>query len=63
LGQIVAYLDPGSGSMLLQALLGGLAGIAVTFKLFGKRILDFIVPSRRKQAEEGTTSSTETDPA
>jgi hypothetical protein len=63
LGQIVAYLDPGSGSMLLQALLGGLAGIAVTFKLFGKRILDFIIPSRRKQAEESTTASTETDPA
>ena len=26
---VEAYLDPGSGSMLLQALLGGFAGIAV----------------------------------
>jgi hypothetical protein len=34
-------LDPGTGSVLLQALLGGLAGLAVTFKLFGRRILDF----------------------
>jgi len=61
LGQIVAYLDPGSGSMLLQALLGGLAGLAVTFKMFGSRILDWIVPSRRKAAEEASAS--ETDPA
>jgi hypothetical protein len=62
LGQIVAYLDPGSGSMLLQALLGGIAGAAVAFKMFGKRILDFIVPSRRRRAEE-TAAGTETDPA
>ena len=30
---VEAYLDPGSGSMLLQALLGGFAGIAVITKL------------------------------
>jgi len=29
-----AYLDPGSGSMLLQLLLGGVAGIAIIFKLY-----------------------------
>ena len=38
---VLGYLDPGTGSVLLQALLGGLAGLAVTFKLFGRRILDF----------------------
>lgn len=36
---LLAYLDPGSGSMLLQVLLGGIAGIAVSIKMFGKRIL------------------------
>lgn len=36
--RLFAYLDPGSGSMLLQVLLGGLAGIAVSIKMFGKRI-------------------------
>ena len=60
--EIVAYLDPGSGSMLLQALLGGIAGLAVTFKMFGKRILDFIIPSRRREAE-GSGTASETDPA
>lgn len=33
-----AYLDPGSGSMLLQLLLGGFAGIAMVFKLYWERI-------------------------
>jgi hypothetical protein len=36
--ELLAYLDPGSGSMLLQVLLGGIAGIAVSIKMFGKRI-------------------------
>ena len=29
---ILAYLDAGSGSLLLQALIGGLAGVAVFLK-------------------------------
>jgi hypothetical protein len=63
MGQVVlAYLDPGSGSMLLQALLGGIAGLAVAFKMFGRRILDFILPSRRRAAESARSAS-ETDPA
>jgi hypothetical protein len=36
--KVFAYLDPGSGSMLLQMLLGGLAGVVVAIKMFGKRI-------------------------
>lgn len=37
--QVYAYLDPGSGSVLLQALLGGVAGTIVAAKLYGHRIL------------------------
>lgn len=37
--RIFAYLDPGTGSIVLQALLGGIAGAAVTLKLFGRRIV------------------------
>jgi hypothetical protein len=36
---VLGYIDPGSGSMLLQLLLGGLAGLWVVFKLWGRRIL------------------------
>lgn len=32
-----AYLDPGSGSLILQAVLGGIAGIAVAFKAWRAR--------------------------
>jgi membrane protein implicated in regulation of membrane protease activity len=35
----LAYLDAGSGSMLLQLLLGGFAGLAVIVKLYWRRLL------------------------
>jgi hypothetical protein len=38
-GAVFAYLDPGSGSMLVQLLVGGIAGVAVTAKLYWRRIL------------------------
>lgn len=34
-----AYLDPGTGSMLVQLLVGGVAAVAVTAKLYWHRIL------------------------
>ena len=36
-----AYLDPGTGSMLLQLLLGGFAGVLVVGKLYWHRIKAF----------------------
>jgi len=33
------YVDPGSGSMMLQLLLGGVSGIYVIFRLFKQKIL------------------------
>ena len=36
-----AYLDPGTGSMLLQLLLGGVAGALVVGKLYWHRIKAF----------------------
>jgi hypothetical protein len=35
---LLAYLDPGSGSMLLQLLLGGVAAIGVGAKLYWQRL-------------------------
>ncbi len=32
------YLDPGSGSVLLQVLIAGLLGLGVFFRLFWQRI-------------------------
>ena len=35
---IFAYIDPGTGSLLVQAILGGIAGLAVFFKTTGRRL-------------------------
>ena len=37
----LAYLDPGSGSMMLQLLVGGIAGLVVLLRLFWGRVLRF----------------------
>ncbi|MFP4537395.1 MAG: hypothetical protein ACLFPA_03760 [Dichotomicrobium sp.] len=37
-----AYLDAGTGSLILQVLLGGLAGLAVAGKLYWHRLLVFL---------------------
>jgi hypothetical protein len=34
---VLAYLDPGSGSLIVQVLLGGAAGVAVMMKTMGRR--------------------------
>lgn len=35
---LIGYLDPGTGSVILQALIGGVAGLAVTAKLWWHRV-------------------------
>ena len=44
-----AYLDPGTGSILLQVILGGMAAIGVAFKLYWHRIRTAF---RRTQSSE-----------
>jgi hypothetical protein len=53
-GPAHAYLDPGSGSMILQVLLGGVAAIGVAVKIFGRRILEFF--RIRRKDEPGQTT-------
>ena len=37
-----AYLDPGTGSMLLQGLIAGLMVVATTMGIYWQRFLDFV---------------------
>ena len=37
--EVWAYLDPGTGSMILQLLLGGIAGAVIVLKLYWQRFL------------------------
>ena len=55
LAAVFAYLDPGSGSMILQVLAGGVASVAVGAKMFWRK-LPFVGKKRRAHAEEPTDS-------
>ncbi len=44
-----AYLDPGSGSMITQIILAGLAGAVVVLKLFWHRLLALFGMGKRKK--------------
>jgi len=55
-----AYLDPGSGSAILQGVLGALAAIALTLKLYWHRLLRFFglrKPSESEQAADADSPS------
>jgi hypothetical protein len=39
---VQAYLDPGTGSMLLQAIVGGVAAAAVAGRIFWRQILELL---------------------
>jgi hypothetical protein len=41
-GPAWAYLDPGTGSMMLQLLLGGIAGAMVVGKVYWHRVRGFV---------------------
>ena len=41
--QAHGYIDPGTGSFILQVALGSLLGMAVAVKMFWKQILAFLV--------------------
>ena len=54
-----AYIDPGTGSMLLQGLLAGVAGLVVVLKLYWFRIKNFFFPnSSSNTAPEPVTTPT-----
>lgn len=60
-----AYLDPGSGSMLLGLIASGMAGIIVVFKTFGHRIMSFLTFWKKDEpaVAEPTVSTEDADPA
>lgn len=55
-----AYLDPGTGSMVLQILAGGVAGAIVIIRLYWKRFLVLI--GARKELPVSEYASEESSP-
>lgn len=37
-----AYLDPGTGSLILQIVFAGILGAIFTFKMWWRRVIDFL---------------------
>jgi hypothetical protein len=54
-----AYIDPGTGSALIQGLIAAFAAIAVTLKLYWHRILGFL--GRKKSDDDSLPSGSESD--
>lgn len=48
----VAYLDPGTGSMLLQVILGGVAAVAVAIKLYWHKLRAALGMARKEETED-----------
>lgn len=49
-----AYLDPGTGSMMLQVILGGIAAIGVALKLYWHKLRVFLGAGRKEDAKDDT---------
>lgn len=58
LGITIAYLDAGTGSLLLAAIAGGAAGISVLVKLYWKRFLGIFSKRKRQEAKEARAELT-----
>jgi len=51
---ILAYLDPGSGSFILQLLIAGLAGLLFTFRGYWSRVVNWIMRRPTEDDSENT---------
>ena len=51
-GATQSYLDPGSGSMILQLILGAVLGLGVIIRLFWKNIKNFFTRGKAKSEED-----------
>lgn len=49
---MLSYLDPGTGGMIAAALAGGVAGVAVFFKMYWHRFLGLFSKKHRGRAED-----------
>ena len=45
-----AYIDPGTGSALIQGVIAAVAAVGVTLKLYWHRIMDFVGKKKDKNS-------------
>lgn len=61
MSSVLAYLDAGSGSMILQLLLGGVAAIGVALKMYWNRFLKLLRIKKDDPADETPVTAVEAD--
>lgn len=49
-----AYMDPGTGSVLLQMAFAGVAGIWLVLKLYWRKIKTLVAPTERRLEDKTT---------
>jgi hypothetical protein len=59
--KVLAYLDPGSGSFLIQLLIGGLVGGAVAVRAYWSRIRAFLNKGSETPVDEAHITDNEAD--
>jgi hypothetical protein len=52
MNHVLGYLDPGSGSLLIQGLVAGVASVVVMGKVYWRRAKRFMGFGRDESAEE-----------
>ena len=58
---IFAYLEPGTGSLILQALLGGFAGVVVAYKAWRAKLAGRKNPAAATEPADLSDQATLTD--
>jgi len=58
MSHILAYIDPGTGSIILQALVAAVAGVTIVVKLYWRRLRKFL---GLRQTVESDPSDEQTD--
>ena len=60
--EILAYLDPGSASALLAAILAGVAGIGAAIRTYGTNFLSRLMFWKKDEKAPSTEPSVSSDP-
>ena len=56
---IIGYIDPGTGSIMLQAIIAGIIGVSITAKLYWHRIKVFLKIKQKHKVNDSADSESE----
>lgn len=48
-GQFLAYLDPGTGSIIVQSIVAGALGAMIVMKMYWRRVVNFFKGTRSEE--------------